>query len=305
MFGKQFTRYFCLILFFTGSFLAFAEPNSAPQRPIRILFLGNSFTFMPDETNTHPVTPFLTKAVLQSKNIPAEIDWVTAGAHTLQNHFNEGIFEKKHLNAHEYGYYTYVILQPYSIEALELPPCFSKLGPDGPEAKDGPEGREMFLKYAKILIDMVRAHGAIPIVVEPWIYEKHHAWLQADFECLKFPGTEETWYGGSLEKYQNMLDEGYTTLHAQTGVELLRIGRFWKLIRENPNQVLPLKAMYLSDHYHPSELGALLSAYLISERVSKLPADHFSFLPDGVNPAQAKYLAKVAMQYFTTTAYAQ
>jgi len=262
-----------------------------------ILFLGNSLTFMPDVTNTHPVTPTFVKALLDSKNIPNDIEWITAGGHTLENHWSEGEFqyrlEKKH--------YDCVFIQPYTIEALELPPCFRKLGPNG---IPGPEGRENFLVYAKLMIDLVRSKKSIPIVIEPWIYDPHHAWLQDNFECRNFPKSAETWYGGNLEEYQRRLDKGYEDLKTDTGVEVLRIGDLWEKLRDNPDPTLPISAMYQPDHYHPTYLGAFLSALVIAERLSNLPADQFRYCPTQVEPTQAALLEKLAKQFFPSFASA-
>jgi hypothetical protein len=301
MFGDDIKRWLFIILLFMGSFSAQASLNTTAPRPLRLLFLGNSLTFMPDKTNTKPVTPFLVKSLLETKNISVEIDWVTAGGHTLQDHWDEGIF-REHLEKHREGYYDYVFIQPYTIEALELPSCFLTKGPAG---IPGPEGREMFLEYGKKMIRLVRDHGSRPIVIEPWTYDPHHDWMQPNFDCLDFPGTTRAWFGRSLDDYQTMLDDGYTELRYENHVELLRVGRFWKMMRDNPSQVLPISQMYLEDHFHPTTLGALLTAYLEVQRLTKLPADQFSYLPEGVSPAQANYLQKLAMQYFTTTAFAQ
>jgi len=306
MFGDTIKHFISILLLLTSTFSAMASIHSTERQTYHLLFLGNSFTFMPDKSNTHPVTPLLVKKLLESKGFSVEIDWVTAGGHTLQNHYDEGIFEK-HLNDHENGYYDYVFIQPYSIEALELPSCFiTTQGPGvkGKEGHDGPEGREMFLKYGKILVDLVHAHGSKPIVIQPWIYQQGHAWFNEKFVCHDFPDTHEAWYGNSTD-YEALLDQGYIDLRKEARVELLKVGLFWKYMRDNPSDTLPMSLMYQEDHYHPTELGALLTAYLEVQRITHLPADQFPFLPDGMDPKQANYLAKVAMRYFTTTALAQ
>jgi hypothetical protein len=282
-----------LIIIMAGCFLAAAESFS---EPIRILFVGNSLTFMPDVTNQHPVTPAFVKALLDSRGISNDIDVITAGGHTFENHWKEQRFQR----ALERKHYDYILLQGLSIEAMELPPCFRKLRPPG--GGDGPEGREHFLEYGTAMIQLARAKHSVPIVIEPWIYDSDHPWLQKDFECRNFPGTQVTWFGGSLANYQKLLDEGYADLRKLTQVEILRVGSLWQILRENHNPDLPISTMYLSDHYHPTYLGAYLSALLISERLSNLAADQFHFCPEQVNPKQETVLKKLALQYLTTMA---
>lgn len=302
MFGNMLKRTLLFIIVLAGCFSALAEQElEKNSQALHVLFLGNSLTFMPDETNTHPVTPELVKAFLNSRHIENDIEWVTAGGHTLENHWSEGKFQKKLLEK-PHGYFKYVFIQPYSVEALELPPCFQKLGPNGIK---GPEGREMFLEYAQKMIHLVEERGSIPIVIEPWIYEAQHPWLQSNFECLKFPGTDKTWYGGSQAALERNLEEGYSKLQSLTFVEVLRIGPLWQELREHPDSDFSVSMLYQADHYHPSYLGALLSAFVITERLTHTSADQLTFCPAQVDPKKAAFLRKLAMIYFKNAATVQ
>lgn len=288
-----------LFLLVCGCSSLSSKTRQASQAPLRVLFIGNSLTFMPEFN--HPTVPAYVGSLLASKNISVQIDTVLASGRTLENHWKEGKLQTA-LNEKTYDV---VFIQPYSIEALTLPACFAQHGPPGyqpkeplgPHDKGGPAGREHFLTYAKKIIELVRSKGATPVVVEPWIYDVAHPWLQADFDCRYFPGTKQTWYGDSQEEFQRREDEGYGLLQKQTGVELLRIGPLWQEIRRMNDKALPMSAMYQPDHYHPTYVGALFSALLIAERLTRIPADQFSFRPEQVAPEQEKSLQKVADEY--------
>lgn len=296
-------KYFAFLLLFCGCSNLRVANNSSPSAhaPLRVLFIGNSLTFMPDWN--HPTVPSYVSSLLASKNISVQIDTVLASGRTLENHWREG----KLLKALDEKRYDVVFIQPYSIEALKLPACFKQHGPPGyqpeqapplnPLDKGGPEGREHFLTYAAKIIELVKANGATPVVIEPWIYDSAHPWLQADFDCRYFPGTKQTWYGDSQEEFQRREDEGYTLLQNQTGVELLRIGPLWGKIRRMNDKAVPISAMYQPDHYHPTYVGSFFSALLIAERLTRIPADQFPFRPEQVELEQEKQLQKIADEY--------
>ena len=285
----------------SGCFSATPVAKPPPtKKPLNILFVGNSFTFMPDWDN--PTIPAFVQALLNSKDISVHIDKVLASGHTLANHWNECKFQKALENQH----YDFVFIQPFSIEAMELPSCFEKFTPPGyapdstcvqavePKDKAGPHGRKHFLLYAKKMIDLVRSKGATPIVIEPHIYDDGHPWLQDGFECRKFPGTQNTWWGGSEDEFQKREDEGYTVLQQETGVELLRIGPLWNQVRHAHDFEMPVSVMYQQDHYHQSYVGALLAALVIASRLSNIPTTQFDFCPAKVTRAQEQYLEKLA-----------
>jgi hypothetical protein len=269
----------------------FLLTSTAEAKPLRLLFVGNSLTFMPDWNR--PTVPAYVRGLLESKRMEVEIDTSLRGGHTLENHWSVGEFQQK-LKAKKYDF---VIIQAYSIEALVLPPCFQKFGPNG---NDGPKGRASFLKYGEKMIQLARENGATPLVFEPWIYNSGHAWLRADFECLKFPGTEQTWYGGSRAEFQHRLHDGYRALKElmatkhKFNLRIVHIGDLWSRIRNRPARDLSISMLYQEDQFHPSYYGSLLSALEIVEQVTGKRPTEFNYRPEQMTESQVDYLESIS-----------
>lgn len=259
----------------------------AEAKPIKVLFVGNSLTFMPDWQ--HPVVPGFVEKLTASQGREVKADSILYGGHTLENHWNLGEFQE----AVAHNRYDFVIIQPFSIEALNLPGCFRKMGPWEPKPQDGPSGRKGFLEYAEKMIQMARANGATPMVFQPWIYQEGHPWLQPDFQCAKFEGTNDSWFGGSRTELQRRLNEGFQALkdrmHEKHGysIRVLDIGGLWPKIPDSD-------LLYNIDHYHPTYYGSMLSALVISQALTGVPASRFQYTPEQLTPEQVKFLAQVA-----------
>ncbi len=234
-------------------------------------------------SETDPETPKLLQRLLLGKNIDAEVEYVIHPGFTLEMHFNTGEIQNKFLTKK----YDFVVMQPYSIEALELPECFAKLGP---------KGRANFLEYGQKIVSLIRENGAEPLIFEPWTYDEGHRWMQADFECLRFPDGS-TWYGDSLRAYRAKLKQGYEMLQDVTDAEIIPIGDAWWTIRKSRRPDVSIHQLYENDHYHPTYMGAYLSALVIAEHLVNVPASKFLYEPSEVPHLKAKYLKKVAEGY--------
>lgn len=259
-------------------------------RPIHVLLVGNSLSFMP--TPETPELPQLIQDLLLPKGIDIEIDAVLAGGHTLEMHFKEGRFADQ-LTAHQYDI---VIIQPYSIEALPLPACFSE------QTNDRPKGHDSFMTYGKKLAELVAEYNPKTKVLlfEPWTYDNGHAWLRPDFPCRYFSKDDHrTWFGGSLAAYRSLLDHGYQELARATGSEIMPIGDLWWMVRKDHAAVVPVTDLYEDDHYHPTYLGSYLAAVYIASRISGIQPKEFQTNPQEITTKQAEYLRKIVQRHQT------
>lgn len=88
-------------------------------RTIKVLFVGNSFTYQPGE-EVNPGLPKYFVAIAKDLGIDIEADSVVRGGQTLKGHYYDGRIQEKLDN----NKYDYVVLQAQSVEALVLPKCF-------------------------------------------------------------------------------------------------------------------------------------------------------------------------------------
>lgn len=112
------------------------------QLPLKVLFVGNSFTF------THDV-PGLTRALARAAEAKPEliVDSHVVGGATLENHWNDGAALAKIRSAD----WDVVILQEQSQRPLK------------------PFGRDtLFFPYARKFAEAIRAAGAIPLFYMTW-----------------------------------------------------------------------------------------------------------------------------------------
>ncbi|UOF02171.1 SGNH/GDSL hydrolase family protein [Bdellovibrio reynosensis] len=230
----------------------------AVANPIKILFIGNSFTFVPGGT-TNPALPNHFKDIALALNTEVEIDFVVKPGQTLKKHYDEGEVAMK-LSSKKYDY---VVLQSQSLEALELPRCFHEKG--------GPVGRPEFLEYSKKLLDLIALNGAKPVIFAHWTYKQDHPFFKDDFVCLKFESNEfnagKNWYGINLLEYQLMLNEGYSlaAIHSPNAIKSL-VGTKWQALMTK----IPDSTLYHPDSYHPSAQGSFFSAMVLAKDILNL-----------------------------------
>ena len=89
---------------------------SQEEKPVKILFVGNSFTFFWN-------MPQLVKAMGESQGIPLDIHQSTVGGSNLKQHWYEekGTITRKLLNEQDWDY---VILGDHSISTINAPERF-------------------------------------------------------------------------------------------------------------------------------------------------------------------------------------
>lgn len=253
----------------------------AAAQPIKVLFIGNSFTFVPGGT-TNPALPNHFKNIALALNTDVEIDFVVKPGQTLKRHYDEGEVAMK-LTSKKYDY---VVLQSQSIEALELPKCFPNNG--------GPVGRSEFLEYSKKLLDLIALNGAKPVIFAHWTYKSDHPWLKDDFLCIKFDSNEtnagKNWFGVNLLEYQLMLNEGYAlaAIHSPNAIKSL-VGNKWQdLMTKIPDSVL-----YHPDSFHPSAQGSFFSAMVLAKDVLDLNVHLLNEHPWEISTYQFEQMKKV------------
>lgn len=261
---------------FTSSLFALLLTTLVYAEPVKVLFVGNSFTYSPgDETSPSLLENF--KSIAESLNSEVEVDYVVKGGQTLKKHFKDGHVAKK-LSANKYDY---VILQSQSIEAMELPKCFQN--------NNGPVGRPEFLEFANKLLNLIENNGATPVLFANWTYTKNHPFLQDDFLCLKFeidePNAGKKWFGDNLFDYQNRLNEGFAQAAANYPNTIQSmIGNNWQKL-EIPDSVL-----YEADGYHPTKQGSFFTAMVLARDVLNLDLNQLSEHPKELDK---KYFEKM------------
>lgn len=249
--------------------------------PIKILFVGNSFTYSPGEV-ANPSLPKNFKAIANALDVDVHVEYVGRGGQTLKGHFDEG----KVANKLSSNNYHYVVVQPYSIEALELPKCFLRQG--------GPVGRSEFLEFADKLISLIEENGATPVLFENWIYQKDHPWLKDNFMCLKFdhdePNAGQKWFGDNLTDYQNKLDEGFDMV-ATSNPKIIQsqIGTNWQ-------KIIPNSHLYEADGYHPTNAGSFFSAMILARDVLKLNMTELNEHPKEIKKHEFETMKNVLSQ---------
>ena len=136
-----FKHLFITIIFFgiSSDLIAQVEKDS-----IRILFVGNSYTFVSN-------MPHLVSLISDSTNVKLITYKSTAGGATLSDHWNgqKGLKSKEEIRS---GKYDVVVLQGHSMETIEK--------------------KEDFLNYSKKLSDLAKAFGAKPYLYITWAREK-------------------------------------------------------------------------------------------------------------------------------------
>jgi len=114
--------------------------TSATRKPLRVLFIGNSYTFFNGGMGT--LVQSLASAVKGGRGL--EFVEVTKGGQTLEGHWNEG----KALAQIRKGGWDFVVLQEHSLGALDR--------------------REKMFQYAKMFDAEIRKTGAKTVFYETW-----------------------------------------------------------------------------------------------------------------------------------------
>ena len=109
---------------------------------VKILFLGNSYTFFNDMPKTF-------EAICRENGIDAEVSSVLKGGYTLQSFLAESdTYAYRFRRALAKTKFDYVVIQEQSVRPASHP--------------------ERFLTAAKKICDAVKANGAIPVFYATW-----------------------------------------------------------------------------------------------------------------------------------------
>ncbi|MEM1445364.1 MAG: hypothetical protein AAGF84_04865 [Planctomycetota bacterium] len=110
---------------------------SAPPDPLRVLFVGNSYT-------AYFNMPAQVQAMCDHAGVPAEIEMVTAGGKSWRWHMEQGKAPQRIAQ----GGWDVVVLQNHSRGALDMP--------------------DEFDTYGQQLIELIQAHDATPMLYLTW-----------------------------------------------------------------------------------------------------------------------------------------
>jgi hypothetical protein len=162
--------------------------DTAKAPPLRVLFIGNSYTFVNDLPGT------LHALALAAGSDPAiEVSSVTVGGYTLQQHW-DGPDARPAIAA---GGLTHVVLQGQSTEPVGDPVSFET--------------------YAKLFAGAATGAHAQPVFYETWARKAGCA------DYATYP-----WLGGTPDAMQSSLSHEYVAVAAATTAKLAPVGEAFR-----------------------------------------------------------------------------
>jgi hypothetical protein len=126
-----------LSIFAPGRAFAKAPPTTQPQ-PIRILFIGNSYTFY------NGSLPAIVQAMARAQGKNVQCDSSVSGGKSLEWHWNQG----KARQAIAKGPWNFIVLQDYSLQAIIKP--------------------RLLREYGMMFCDLIKSTGAKPVFFMTW-----------------------------------------------------------------------------------------------------------------------------------------
>lgn len=188
-----------------------------PQDTLKVLFVGNSYSFYNNLPQVVSLISDSTKTKLVTRK--SAVGGVNLKAHW---HGEEGLRTREII---QHGHFDIVILQDHSMGTITAP--------------------DTFLKYSKLLCDLVKKQGATPAFYVTWARE-------------------------NSPHYQQIINEKYAEAAAQNDALLIPVGNAWQLAR----LLRPEIQLYEPDGSHPNELGSFLAACVFVAKLSgELPAE--------------------------------
>ena len=191
---------------------------------MKILFVGNSYTYFND-------LPEVVRNICVASGVDTEIDAVTAGGYTLahfvseSNPYGRQLREKCASNA-----YDFAVLQEQSTRPAVSP--------------------KTFYKYLRLLLPVIQATGAKPVLYETW--------GRADGAPVL------TCHHWTHEQMQQKLRTAYETAAAEHGIAVAHAGdRFSEAYRAG-------EAVFDPDGSHPSPAGTQIAAREIAQTILAL-----------------------------------
>ncbi|MFT3838261.1 MAG: hypothetical protein QM723_14860 [Myxococcaceae bacterium] len=227
--------------------------------PLRILFIGNSYTYVND-------LPGMLARIAATAAAPPliAVDSEVVGGATLRDHWDAGLAEQRIL---ERGW-THVVLQDQSVEPMR---AYLDDYDDHPG-----EDAEVDDAFADLIADA----GARPVWYATW------ARSAADVDGALAA------FGVDPSQMQDMLTASYAKAAARKpGGVLVCVGEaFRRTLAQHPELVL-----HQADGSHPTVAGTYLAASTFYVALTGRPVPDSSEVPDGLDAADAAKLRAVAM----------
>lgn len=199
--------------------LLFLNPLLAQEKePIRVLFVGNSFTYFFN-------LPQVVSAMAESQGMEIITRQSTVGGSNLEEHWKElkGTRTRKLLDSLEWDY---VVLNNHSTSTIDTP--------------------VEFMEYGKKFIELIRAKGAEPVIMQTWGYKSNPLMIRP-------------------------IMKGYSQLTEETQTDFVPAGELFMEARKwRPDLEL------FQDDKHPSSngtylLGLAFFKYFTSTSTSEIP----------------------------------
>ncbi len=125
--------------------LLWCQSPAYAQDTLRVLFVGNSFTYYHN-------LPQMVAAMAQTQKVPIVTRQSTVGGSSLEQHWKgeKGTVTMPML---ETGKWDYVVLNNHSLSAIETP--------------------ESFMEYGRKFAELIRKKGAKPVFMMTWAYKSN------------------------------------------------------------------------------------------------------------------------------------
>ena len=149
------------LLLFAGLFLGLVFA-SAQQKEMKVLFVGNSYTYGYN-------LPHIVSIISEETSTKLSTRQSTIGGASLKEHWTGGReLETKNMIAG--GNFDVVVLQDFSMSAMNTP--------------------DSSFKYLQLFCDFIRSHGALPYLFNTWAREKVPQY-QAEIDAMYKKAAEE------------------------------------------------------------------------------------------------------------------
>jgi hypothetical protein len=128
-----------------GLFIIVSFSIQAQQDTLRVLFVGNSFTYFYN-------LPQVVSSMARSQDLIIETRQSTVGGSSLNEHWNreKGTLTREMI---EQGQWDYIVFNNHSLSTINSP--------------------EEFMEYNKRFAELSRAHGAEPVFMMTWGYKSN------------------------------------------------------------------------------------------------------------------------------------
>jgi hypothetical protein len=209
-------RLLLVILIIYGIFSHNYTQAQEKKNALRVLFVGNSYTYVQNLPQLVSIISDSTKTKLVTRKS-------TVGGAYLSEHWkNQRGLKTRELISK--GHFDIVVLQENSMATIQQP--------------------DSTIKYAGLLCKLIKESGAKPYFYMTWAREK-------------------------VPQYQQEITSVYLKIAKANNAGLVPVGEAWELAR----QLRPTINLYETDGSHPSNLGAILSAYVfVSVLTGEVPA---------------------------------